>query len=207
MLEDLLPRMTGWDDVRKKEFLNRKLELVPGARGRLVLQQGVRKPLVSLMGLVFLVLMIACSNLAGLLAARGAARQREYGIRLAIGAGRAQLLRQSVVECLVFSLAGGALGLLLASWVLSALQSALPTGAELRQIAAQLDPRVLGRSPRSSIRACWGSARSSPSARASCSARGPPTALPGWTRLARSEDRAAGAPRRAATRSGSVAGS
>ncbi len=143
-LEDLLPRMTGWDDVRKKEFLNKKLQLLPGARGRLVLQQGVRKPLVSLMGLVFLVLMIACSNLAGLLAARGAARQREYGIRLAIGAGRAQLLRQSVVECLVFSLAGGALGLLFASWVLNALQSALPTGAELRQVAAQIDPRVLG---------------------------------------------------------------
>ena len=144
LLEDLLPRMTGWDDVRKKEFLNKKIELLPGARGRLVLQQGVRKPLVSLMGLVFLVLMIACSNLAGLLAARGAARQREYGIRLAIGAGRAQLLRQSVVECLVFSLAGGALGLLLASWVLNALQSALPAGAELRQVAAQIDPRVLG---------------------------------------------------------------
>jgi predicted permease len=144
LLRDLLPRMTGWDDVRKKEYLGKKLELVPGARGRLVLQEGVRKPLVSLMGMVFLVLMIACSNLAGLLAARGAARQREYGIRLAIGAGRAQLLRQSVVECLVFSLAGGALGLVLASWVLSALQSMLPVDAELRQVAAQIDPRVLG---------------------------------------------------------------
>ncbi|HEY1249966.1 MAG TPA: ABC transporter permease [Thermoanaerobaculia bacterium] len=143
-LEDLLPRIDGWDDVRKKEFLNRRLELLPGAHGRLVMQQGVRKPLVSLMGLVFLVLMIACSNLAGLLAARGVARQREYGIRLALGAGRSELLRQSVVECLVFSLAGGALGLVIASWVLGALQSALPTGAELRQVAAQIDPRVLG---------------------------------------------------------------
>ena len=63
------------------------------------------------MGMVGLVLLIACSNLAGLLAARGAARQREYGIRLAIGASRAQLLRQSIVECLVFSIVGGALGL------------------------------------------------------------------------------------------------
>jgi len=144
LLEDLLPAMTGWDDVRKREFLNKRLELTVGARGRMVMQENVRKPLVSLMGMVFLVLMIACSNLAGLLAARGAARQREYGIRLAIGAGRAQLLRQSVVECLVFSLAGGALGLLAASWILHGLQSALPSGAELREVAAEIDPRVLG---------------------------------------------------------------
>ncbi len=88
-------------------------------------------------------LLIACSNLAGLLAARGAARQREYGIRLAIGANRFQLLRQSIVECLVFSLAGGALGLLLASWILNGLISAYPSEAELRQIGAQIDPRVL----------------------------------------------------------------
>jgi hypothetical protein len=70
MLEDLLPRMTGWDDVREG-VPQQEARALPGARGRLVLQQGVRKPLVSLMGLVFLVLMIACSNLAGLLAARG----------------------------------------------------------------------------------------------------------------------------------------
>ena len=144
LLQELLPRMTGWDDVRKREFLNRRLEVFSGAHGRLVLQNGVRKPLVSLMAMVCLVLLIACSNLAGLLAARGAARQREYGIRLAIGAGRLQLLRQSIVECLVFSLAGGALGLLLASWTLHALLSAYPSGAELRQVAAQIDPRILG---------------------------------------------------------------
>ncbi|MEP6993814.1 MAG: ABC transporter permease [Acidobacteriota bacterium] len=143
LLVDLLPRMTGWDDVRKKEFLNRRLELLSGSHGRLVLQNGVRRPLVSLMGMVCLVLLIACSNLAGLLAARGAARQREYGIRLAIGAGRFQLLRQSVVECLVFSLAGGALGLLLSSWILHALLSSYPDDAELVQVAAQIDPRVL----------------------------------------------------------------
>jgi predicted permease len=144
LLQDLLPRMTGWDEVRKKEFLNRRLLLSDGARGRTVLQQGVGTPLVSLMGMVGLVLLIACSNLAGLLAARGAARQREYGIRLAIGASRLQLLRQAVVECLVFSIAGGAMGLLLASWILHGLLSTFPDDAELRQIAAQIDPRVLG---------------------------------------------------------------
>lgn len=144
LLQELLPRMTGWDEVRKKEFLDRKLLLGRGAHGRTVLREGIGKPLISLMGMVGLVLMIACSNLAGLLAARGAARQREYGIRLAIGASRLQLLRQSVVECLLFSVAGGALGLLLASWILQGLLSTFPPEAELRQIAAQIDPRVLG---------------------------------------------------------------
>ena len=144
ILEELLPRMTGWNDVRKKEFLNRKIELLSGARGRRNLQQGFGTPLASLMGMVGLVLLIACSNLAGLLAARGAARQREYGIRLAIGASRAQLLRQSIVECLVFSVVGGALGLLLAAWLLNGLLSAFPAEADLRQVAAQIDPRVLG---------------------------------------------------------------
>ena len=143
ILEQLLPRMTGWNDVRKKEFLNKKIELLSGARGRRTLQQGYGAPLASLMGMVGLVLLIACSNLAGLLAARGAARQREYGIRLAIGASRAQLLRQSIVECLVFSVVGGALGLLLAAWLLNGLLSAFPADADLRQVAAQIDPRVL----------------------------------------------------------------
>jgi predicted permease len=94
--------------------------------------------------MVVLVLLIACSNLAGLLAARGAARQREFGIRLAIGASRAQLLRQSVVECLLFTLAGGALGVFVAAWTLHALLGAFPPDAELRQVAAQIDPRVIG---------------------------------------------------------------
>ncbi len=143
-LEALLPTMTGWSDGTRKQFLDRRLLLMSGARGRRVLQDGVGAPLISLMGMVSLVLLIACSNLAGLLAARGAARQREYGIRLAIGASRLQLLRQSVVECLVFSVAGGALGLILASWILHGLLSTFPADADLRQIAAQVDPRVLG---------------------------------------------------------------
>src|SRR5262249_41391398 len=134
ILAETLPRITGWNDVRKNEYLARRLELRPGSRGRRALQDHIGTPLVSLMAMVGLVLLIACSNLAGLLAARGVARQREYGIRLAIGAGRGQLLRQSVVECLVFSLAGGALGLLVASWVLHALLSGFPPGAVLPQL-------------------------------------------------------------------------
>ncbi len=144
LLEALLPRMNNWDDNRKQEFLNRRIELRPGGVGRAVMRNGIGTPLLSLMGMVGLVLLIACSNLAGLLAARGVARQREYGIRLAIGASPGQLLRQSIVECLTFSVAGGALGLAVASWTLAALLSAFPPDAELRQVSASIDPRVIG---------------------------------------------------------------
>src|SRR5207302_9642939 len=130
-------------DSARREFLGKKIRLLPGGFGRAVLKNSVGTPLVSLMCMVGLVLLIACSNIAGLLAARGAARQREYGIRLAIGASRVQLIRQSVAECLVFSIAGGALGMLLASWILHGLLSTFPSDAALRQIAAQVDPRVL----------------------------------------------------------------
>ncbi len=144
LLETQLALMTGWDDNRRRQFLNKKLLLVAGGHGRAVLREGYGKPLVSLMGMVLVVLLIACSNLAGLLAARGAARQREYGIRLAMGASRMQLLRQSIVECLLFAFAGGALGLLVAAWTLHTLLAAFPPDADLRQLAAQIDPRVLG---------------------------------------------------------------
>src|SRR5207237_10648071 len=120
------PRMTGWDETRRTQYEARRILLVPGGHGRTVLRADVGTPLVSLMGMVALVLLIACSNLAGLLAARGAARQKEFGIRLALGASRFQLVRQSIVECLLYSILGGALGLAVAGWTLRALLAAFP---------------------------------------------------------------------------------
>ena len=143
LLQEMLPNIKGWDQKRQQRFLERQLLLVDGGHGRTVLASGVATPLLSLMGMVALVLLIACSNLAGLLAARGAARQREYGIRLAIGASRFQLLRQSIVECLLFAFAGGGLGLLVAAWTLQALLRAFPSDDGLRQLGVAIDPRVL----------------------------------------------------------------
>ncbi len=143
MLQELLPKLNEMDAKAQQRFLDRRILLVPGGHGRAVLSGNVGKPLLSLMGMVALVLLIACSNLAGLLAARGAARQREYGIRLAIGASRFQLLKQSIVECLLFAFAGGALGLLVAAWTLHVLLGAFPADDSLRQIGAAVDPRVL----------------------------------------------------------------
>ncbi|MGE5278361.1 MAG: ABC transporter permease [Acidobacteriota bacterium] len=143
LLRGVLPAIKSWDEKKRQQFVEKKLELLPGGMGRSVLRDGVGTPLASLMGMVALVLLIACSNLAGLLAARGAARQREYGIRLAVGAGRAQLLRQSIVECLVFCAAGGALGLLVAQWTLAGLLSMFPPDFDLRRLGIQIDSRVI----------------------------------------------------------------
>jgi putative ABC transport system permease protein len=144
LLQALLPGIHSWDENQRQRFLEKRLELLPGGTGRSVLRDGVGTPLASLMGMVALVLLIACSNLAGLLAARGAARQREYGIRLAIGAGRGRLLRQSLAECLVFCVAGGALGLLVAQWTLAGVLSMFPPDFDLRRLAIQVDARVVG---------------------------------------------------------------
>ena len=95
-----------------------------------------------LLGAVGAVLLIACANVANLLLARGTARRREIAIRAVLGAGRARLIRQSFTESLVLGAAGGAGGILIASWLLAIFVAIAPAGVP-RLEQATLDVRVL----------------------------------------------------------------
>jgi putative ABC transport system permease protein len=99
--------------------------------------------LLVLFGAVAFVLLIACANVANLLLARSAARQKEMAIRTAVGAGRLRLVRQLLTESLLLSVAGGAAGLLAAKWGVKLLIAMSPAGIA-RIEESDVDGRVLG---------------------------------------------------------------
>ena len=103
-------------EARRAEILRQGAAAVPAPSGFHPLRANVARPLLLLMGIVAMILLLACVNLSGLLLARAEARQREVSIRLAIGAGRGRLARQFLTESLVLALLGGALGLVIATW-------------------------------------------------------------------------------------------
>jgi len=96
----------------REPFLRNRIELLPGSENRL--REYMRKPLWLLVALTGAVLLLACASLANLLLARATAREREFTVRLAIGASRARIVRQLLVESLLLAVAGATLGLALA---------------------------------------------------------------------------------------------
>ncbi|MGH9406463.1 MAG: ADOP family duplicated permease [Terriglobia bacterium] len=137
----------GLTAAQSKEYLDQRIQLQSGARGVAPVRGAMGDPLIVLMGLVGIVLLIACANVANLLLARGSGRQQEFAIRAAIGAGRARLIRQLLAESFMLTFFGAAAGILLARWAGALLVRSMPgadRAAATVHLALPLDGRVLG---------------------------------------------------------------
>jgi len=112
--------------TERQRFLDRKIQLGDGSQGFQRLQREMKTPLLLLFGGTCVVLLILCANLANLMLARDAVRDQEIAVRLALGAGRLRLLRQWLTEAILLSVLGAIAGVLVASWVKTALVAFMP---------------------------------------------------------------------------------
>ena len=136
----LNPMMTPQD---ARDYLKSKFALVDAAKGFSSIRESFSTPLVVLMVMVGTLLLIACGNIANLLVARAAARQKEIAVRLSVGASTEAIIRMILLESLVLSVAGGALALLVASWSSAVLLRVLPFETFSNVISTKTDARVL----------------------------------------------------------------
>ncbi len=133
----------AWRGTQRSEFFALRPGIESAARGNSYLRKRLQKPLAILMALVGAVLLIACVNLANLLLARLAARQHEFGVRVAMGAGRWPLVRMLLAEAILISCAGSTLGLLMAPWTSRYLLASIWIGYVPLALDPSPDARVL----------------------------------------------------------------
>jgi predicted permease len=136
--------------VNVPEDVGISANLVPIWQGHAGAQSLLLKPLEILMAVCVVVLLIVCANVANLLLARFTSRQREFSVRLALGAGRFRLARQVLTESLVLAAAGAAGGIALTSWMGGALQYLLPP----THFPIALDARVNGHTLLATVLVC-----------------------------------------------------
>jgi predicted permease len=144
LLEQQIANVSDADAKERQEFLAKKITLSQGAQGRTILQRDSGPALMALFAMVGMVLLIACTNVANLLIAKAAARQREFAIRTALGATRARMMRQLMVESFLCALGGGGLGLVLGVWLMNILTQAVVSEGAVQGLTSTLDGSILG---------------------------------------------------------------
>ena len=137
------PQISRQSPYDRQQFLKRTVVIERAANGYSSLRERYSTALAVLMGMAAVILLIACSNVASLLVARGVARQKEISVRLSIGASRRALVGQLLVESLMLAVSGAVLGLALSAVAARALLAMLPANGPALLLHADPDLRVL----------------------------------------------------------------
>jgi predicted permease len=135
--------LTGTSASTRQRFVSKHLDVLPAGRGLSDLRRQFSTPLIVLMCMVGVVLLTACANVANLLLARVTSRQKEIALRLALGSGRARIVRQQLIESVMLALAGAIVGLALSAWTGRLLLAALPGDPATQTLSASPDARVM----------------------------------------------------------------